>query len=898
MEVVSVRNYEGRNIYSHKPVVKMVVDLGDLAEMSTDELPEFNHKLLSYFPGLRTHSCSPGYQGGFVQRLYEGTLVSHVTEHLALEIQCMMGYDVSFGKTRVIEEPALYCIIYEYINEFCAMEVGYAAARIVVALARNEEVPVNDIIDELMQLRRQSDLGPSTQAIIDEARHRHIPVRRLGQDSLLQLGYGRRMQFIQASLPGTISSIAVDLAKDKQLAKQLLKENGVPVPNGGAVTSEHEAVALAEELGYPVVVKPMDANQGKGVTVNITEVGQVKEAYRRASYFAPSVLVEKHIIGKDYRILVVGNKVSAVAERKPPHVTGDGIHTITELVAEENKNPKRGLGHEKALTQICLDSVAKEFLARSGFSVNDIPEVGEVVYLRENGNLSTGGSAQDCTAHIHPENIEYAIKAAHVLGLDVAGVDMVVDNISQPITLQEGAIIEVNAAPGLRMHLFPSVGESRNVAADILDYMYPDKTIASIPIVSVTGTNGKTTVTRLIRHVLSLTGLKVGMTCSSGTFIGDECIMEGDNTGPLSAHSVLYNNEVEAAVLETARGGIIHRGLGYDLADVGVITNISNDHIGLDGINTLEDMVFVKSLVVEAIKPGGYAVLNADDQMTEQIARQVYCDLILFARNRDNPFLQAHIDQGGTALVIEDNVMCIYRNHLKTEVIGIEEIPITFDGKAACNIENSLAAAASLFALGVDDHIIRVGLMSFKPDPHTNAGRFNLFDLGDFQVLLDYGHNYSGYQSVIQFAQEMDASRLVGVIGVPGDRMDKAIFEVGQLAGQSFSKIYIKEDEDLRGREPGEVAAILYHGAVSGGADRRNIEIVHAEAEALKTAISQAQCGDLIVMFYENFNQAYDLLQEYTREPARLIPLFPDRGAFNPAADTIIRQSGYCNILH
>ncbi len=882
MEIISMRNYNSRNIYSHKPVIKMVVDLGELAETPTNEIPGFNDRLLGHFPGLRTHYCSPGYEGGFVERLNEGTLVSHVTEHLALELQCMLGYDVYFGKTRVIEEPSLYCVLYEYINEGCALDAGYVAAQIILALIENEAVPLDEILDRLRRVTSQSELGPSTQAIFDEARHRKIPVRRLGEDSLLQLGYGKHMQFIEASLPGSTGSIAVDLAKNKKLAKELLRENGIPVPAGGMVDSEDDAVILAEKLGYPVVIKPVDANQGRGVTVNIGDENPVRTAYRWARSFTWNVIVEKYIRGKDYRVLVVGNRVVAVAERKPPYVTGDGVHSISELVAEENKNPDRGIGHEKPLTRIYLDSMAKDFLARSGLTFDDIPAMGEMVYLRENGNISTGGTARECTREIHPANQELAVKAARAIGLEVAGIDIVADNIAKVITPQSGAVIEVNAAPGLRMHLYPTEGQSQNVAAAILDYMYPDPAMASIPIISITGTNGKTTVTRLIRHVLSLTGQKVGMTCSSGTYIGEECISRGDNTGPVSAQAILYNREVEVAVLETARGGIIRKGLGYDLADVGIITNISDDHLGLDGVNTLEDLAFVKALVVEAIKPNGHAVLNADDKMTEDIARKVDANLILFSRNRSNAFLARHIGQGGMAVVVEDDMLCWYQNMTKAEIMEICEIPITFQGKALCNIENSLAAAAGLLALGVAERTVKLGLMSFRPDPIANAGRFNFFDMGDFQILLDYGHNISGYQSVVQLINSMDAARLIGVIGMPGDRMDKSIFEVGKISGQTFSELYIKEDKDLRGRIPGEVASILYHGAVSGGAGKDDIKIIMSEVDALQNAINNAKTGDLIVMFYENFGEAYQLIDAVIKKNDQPIPLFPKGDTYLP----------------
>lgn len=880
MRIISIRQYWGRNIFSHKPVVQIIIDLEDLAETATKDLTGFNDRLLNMFPGLSSHYCSPGYEGGFIQRLKEGTLVSHVIEHVALELQCMVGYDVYFGKTRVVEEPSIYYIVYEYMNEYCAKDFGYAAAEIVKSLAVNTEISIERILNRLNNMAFDSNLGPSTQAIMDEAKKRCIPVRRVDQDSLLQLGYGKYMRVLEASLLDATGCISVDLAKNKQLVKDLLREQCIPVPEGGIVNSEEDAVILAEEIGYPIVVKPLDGNQGKGVTTNIWDEDSLRKAYQTASSYKKRIIVEKCIKGKDYRVLVVGNRVVAAAERKPPYIIGDGIHSISELVAEENNNENRGVGHEKSLTRIYLDSVARDFLSRSGYGIDSVPKAGAKVYLRENGNLSTGGSARDCTLDIHPSNRGLAVKAAKVIGLDIAGIDLVIEDISQALTPGNGAIIEVNAAPGLRMHLNPSEGIGRNVARDIFDYMYPEGTPASIPIISITGTNGKTTVTRLIRHVLSLTGKKVGMTSTSGTYIGEECISKGDNTGPLSAQSVLYNRDIDIAVLETARGGIIRKGLGYDLADIGVIVNISDDHLGQDGIDTLQDLAFVKSLVVEAVKPTGYAILNADDHMTEQILSRVTCNLIFFSRYRNNILVDHHINQGGMAVVVENDSICFYQGRRKISVMGVHEIPITFGGKAIVNVENSLAAMASLFASNVAIKTIRSGLMSFKPDPFINGGRFNLFDLGDFQVLLDYGHNLSGYRSVLQFINSLDASRLVGVIGMPGDRRDEAIFQVGQLAGNQFAKLYVKEDRDLRGRAPGETANILYHGAITAGAESENIEIILSETDALEAAIKNAFPGDLIVIFYEDYDKALGLIQKFRtshEEPVFYTPypIFP-----------------------
>ncbi len=871
MIILNICNYSGRNIFSHKPVVKMVVDLEDLTSVSSAEITGFNQHLLEFFPGLATHCCSTGHPGGFVERLYEGTYMAHVIEHVALELQSVLGYDVYFGKTRMAGEPSQFTIIFEYINAYCCQDYGRAAVEIVSVLVHGRPELINDIISRLRRLSLESNLGPGTQAIWDEARKRHIPIRRLGSDSMLQLGYGKYMRTVESSLIDTTSCIAVDLAQNKQLVKNILKEHNIPVPEGGLADSEDAAIILAEQLGYPVVVKPFDGNHGQDITVNINDRALLQAAYLRASRYSKQVIIERHIPGKDYRILVVGDQVSAVAERRPPSVVGNGLNTIEELVAAENKNPLRGTGHEKPLTRIRLDKCAQEVLARCGLEPNSVPEAGEKVCLRENGNLSTGGSARDCTMEIHPENKTLAVKAAQAIGLDIAGIDVVMDDISQPLSPLNGAMIEVNACPGLRMHLYPSEGQPRNVAQDILNLIYPRGTPFTVPIISVTGTNGKTTVTRMIHHVLSLSGRKVGMTCSSGTYVGQECISRGDNTGPISAQSVLYNREVEIAVLETARGGIIRKGLGYDLADLGIVTNVSDDHLGLDGVNTLKDMAFVKALVVEAVKPNGYAVLNADDEMTEYIKSLVRCNLVYFSQKRGNPLIENHIVQGKMAILAENGQVMVYRNNAKYPLLKLQDIPITFNGRVLCNIENSLAAISSLIALGVPDNIIRLGLRAFRPDPQVNAGRFNLFEMGDFKVMLDYGHTPSGYLSVIHFLESQDASRRVGIIGMPGDRSNEAIKKVGRIAGQFFSRLYIKEDIDLRNRAPGEVANLLYQGAVQGGMDEAQIDIVLSERDALLTAMDQAQSGDFIVVFYEDFDSVLQVVQGFRGDgPARV----------------------------
>lgn len=869
MQIFDVQAYNGRNIYSHRPVIRMLVDLGDFSTKKTNDIADFNENILKAFPGLGKHRCSLGFEGGFALRLKEGTYLGHVIEHLSLELQNIIGYGVRYGRARVVSEPRIYYIVYEFINERCGIECGREAFNFVHAIARGELPDMDGIVEGIRKITAEYELGPSTKAIYDEAKKRGIPVTRIGNESLLQLGCGKYARFVEASLTDAPSCISVDIASNKHLTKELLRDNKIPVPCGDIAYSRAGALAAVRNIGYPVVVKPFNGSQGRGVTVCVRDDDELAAAFDEAVKYGKAVILERFVNGNDYRILVVGERVSAVSERTPPYVVGDGTHTVSELVETLNASPLRGEDHEKPLTRIKLDDSARKILQRYGLAEGSIPETGRTVRLRDNGNLSTGGTARDCTNEIHPYNADIAVKAAKAVGLDIAGIDMIACDISKPINQTGGAIIEVNAAPGLRMHLFPSVGRPVNVAADIMDMMFPAGHPCTIPIVSITGTNGKTTTTRLIRHTVSLTGKKVGMTSTSGVYIGDKCILKGDNTGPVSAKMVLSNREVEVAVLETARGGIVKKGLGYDLADVGVVVNIADDHLGLDGIETLEDLAGAKSLVIEAVKPDGFSVLNADDMMTSYLQKRASGKIIFFSSTNTNPLLLSHIRSGGRAVYIENDGIVIFGDKKKTRLMRLEEIPITFGGMVDCNIENSLAAVSALYAMNVPVSTIRQGLRTFKPDAVLNPGRFNIFDMGDFKVMLDYSHNPSGYNAVAGFIRKISAGRLVGIIGVPGDRLDRNIAEVGEICAKAFTRLYIKEDNDLRGRKPGEVAQILFDAAVEAGLGKEDISVIYSELKALETAILDAQPGDLIVMFYEEFEPAVELVKSMKQELER-----------------------------
>ena len=861
MKIVSIQNYQGRNVYCHRPVIKAIIELGDVYDTPTCEIAGFNEKLLTVLPGISLHFCSLGYEGGFLERLKEGTYPAHVTEHIILELQNIAGYNVRYGKSRLLTEPSTYMIIFEYMNEKCAIECLLTAVDIFNRLAEKKEMDFVGLLHNIRKVAAETDLGPSSSAIVEEAVKRGIPVTRFGDESLLMLGYGKNSRYVEAALTDTVGCISVDITGNKQLTKELLSLNNIPVPFGITAYTPAAAVSAAEQIGYPVVVKPYDANQGKGVTLNIQGGSEVPAAWLEASKFSKAVLVEDYIRGRDYRLLIIDGKLEAAAERIPPHVTGDGISTVRELVEKENQSELRGEDHEKPLTKIMLDETAKKVLQKSDKTINYVPEEGERLQLRFNGNLSTGGTARDCTAEVHPHNAGLAIKAAEILGLDIAGVDITAEDISKPIYKGNGAVIEVNAAPGLRMHLFPSEGKRINVAGAILEMLFPQGRPYSIPIASVTGTNGKTTTTRLISHTISRTGKVTGMTSTSGVLIGGKYIVKGDNTGPVGARLVLSNKEVEAAILETARGGIIKRGLGYDLADVGVIVNISEDHLGSDGIDSIEELAQVKALVLEAVKPDGFAVVNADDSMAPFLLERISCKVILFSSDSCNTLVEQHVKTGGKAVYSRNGAIFISDARSEYKVVQVSEIPITFNGLSTCNIENSLAAVSALYALKCSLKTIREGLRTFTPDEICNPGRMNIFDMGSFKIMLDYGHNPAGFKAIAEMLPGLKAQRYVGVVGMPGDRTDKSMVEAGAIFAKTFTRLYIKEDKNLRGRDPGEVADIFYNTLINEGVDKAQVDIVYSELEALKAAVADARNGDLIVVFYEEFEPVLELVK-------------------------------------
>lgn len=868
MRILSFRYFEGPNIYSYSPVAKVTVDIGRYEYLPTQKIAGFTDCLLEVLPTLQEHKCSRGYAGGFVERLREGTYLAHVFEHVVLELQNLVGYDISFGKTRSTERRGVYDVVYGC----SAMKVGRAVAHysqlIINTLVEGRSVDGETVLNELKDVVRKSRLGPSTQALVNAAKARSIPVTSLDGDSLYMFGYGNKQQRIWASVTGQTGSIATDIACHKFLTNQLLRDNGIPVPDGMVVSNLEEAKSAFLSFHCPVVLKPLDGNQGKGVTLNMHSVAEISRAYHVAAQFNENVLIEEFIPGQEYRFCVVHGKVIAVARRLPAQIIGDGKLSVKQLVDQENSRQERGEDHEQVLTKIRIDAIALMTLAKQQLSIESIPSEGQVVVIRENANLSTGGTACDVTGQVHAEILANVERAVRIIGLDVAGVDVVTTDISQPLTQVGGAIIEVNAAPGLRMHHYPSEGQPHDVAGAILDYLFPVGDQGRIPIVAITGTNGKTTVTRMVSHILKQVGLHVGMTTTDGIYIDGQCIIEGDTTGPASAKIILSDSTVEAAVLETARGGILRAGLAFDYCDVGVVTNITEDHLGQYGIDSLEDMAYIKSLILERTQAKGYAILNADDAQVVSLASRIKAPIIYFSLEADNIIIRRHLGVGGKTFFVKNGVIYAANGARSQPVVRVKDIPVTLGGAAVHNIQNAVIAVAVTSALKISRRTIKQGLCTFEKNP----GRLTIRDIGGIRVCVDYGHNPAGYAALIQTVKKLGAKRLIGVIAAPGDRPDSCIVSMGNSAGRGFDHIIIKEDADLRGRESGQVAALLKAGVLSAKRTPGNIDIIYSEAEAVRKALMIAQQGDLIVVFYEKYRVVNDVIDDFERQIAEKRP--------------------------
>ena len=863
MKIVKKRIYEGKNIYSHKKCIRIDVDLEGYSEIPSKKIPNFNFNIVEILPELKKHRCGIDEEGGFVKRLEEGTYLAHICEHCIIAIQNILGMDVSYGKAREIKGE-LYYIIVQYEYENTAIEIINLAVDLINSLIKSSPINFNGRLQEIKQTLQRETIGPSTKSICDAAKNYGLPVTELGKSGIYQIGYGKQGRIIEAAISNKTNCVGVDISCDKFLTKQLLDIQNIPVAEGRKVFNIIGLLREAEFIGYPVVIKPQYGNKGKGVMLNLKNEKELIKAYTSLLKITKDIIIEKYVKGNDYRICVVDYKVVAASLRVVPFVIGDGKSNIKALINILNNDPLRGQDHEKPLTTIKFDKELCNCLYRQNMSLDYIPNKGEKVILRENANLSTGGIAVDCTDDVCDENIDYCIRAAKALGLDICGVDICTEDISIPIDKQNGIVMEVNAAPGIRMHHFPSQGKKRDVGKAIVDMLYEGRP-SNIPVISVTGTNGKTTTTRMIGHVLKMMGMTTGITSTDGIYINDKCIHKGDDSGFNSAKTLLLNRDVEAVVLETARGGLVRRGLAYDLADVAVITNITNDHLGLDGIDSMEDLMFVKSLVGEEVKENGYTVINADDKYSKRILDRISCEKIYFSKSKDNELIKENINDGKIAVFIEDNNICVINKHRKYLIMSIDELPISYNGILTYNIENAMAACAALVGLNIDYCMISKGFSDFMPCD-DNEGRFNMFEYYGRKVILDYGHNIEGYKAVLSCINKLKTkNRLIGVVGVPGDRQDNVIKEIGEICCEYLDEIIIKEDKDRRGRSIGEVSQLLKISMLKNS-NKKNVKVYLDEVDALEYAIKISKKDDIIIVFYENIEPLLNYINNNEQE--------------------------------
>jgi len=865
MRILKIQTLRGPNYWSirrHKLVV-MRLDLEELAEKPSNEIPGFYEGLVATLPSLEEHFCSPGVRGGFLSRVNKGTMMGHIIEHVALELQQLAGMYVGFGRTRETATPGVYQVVIEYLDEQAGRYAARAAVRLCQSIIETGSYSRNDLeqdLKDLQDLARDAALGPSTETLVKEAEARDIPWMPLGARAMIQLGYGVHQKRVQATLSDYSGILGVELACDKEGTKQILRDAGVPVPRGTVVHFLDELEGAIEDIGgYPIVIKPLDGNHGRGITIDINSWNEAEQAYDIAKDVSRAVIVEHFYRGRDHRVLVINGKVVAVAERVPANVMGDGKSTVQELIDRTNLDPNRGEGHDNVLTKIVVDRTSMDLLQRQGYTLETVLNPGEICYLRATANLSTGGIAVDRTDDIHPENIWLAQRVAKIIGLDIAGIDVVTPDITQPLREVDGVIVEVNAAPGFRMHVCPSVGLPRNVAAPVMDMLFPNGKSGRIPIVSITGTNGKTTTTRLIAHIYRQTGQVVGYTTTDGIYVDDHVVEKGDTTGPQSAQVILKDPTVEVAVLETARGGILRSGLAFESCDVGVVLNISADHLGIGDIETIEQMAQLKSVVVEAVSPKGYAVLNADDPLVAGMAARVKGQVAYFSMNPANELVKNHTQSGGLAAVYENGYLSILKGDWTLRIEQAVHLPVTMDGRAPFMIANALAASLAAFAQGVPIEAIRAALLTFRASVNQTPGRMNLFNLGHYHALVDYAHNAASYEALGGFVCNWPGER-IGVVGGPGDRRDEDFMELGKLAAKIFDRIIVKEDDDLRGRPSGQAAELITKGISQENPNCR-YETILKETDAVNTALDQAPPGGIVVILPETVSRAISLIE-------------------------------------
>ena len=874
MKILQTQTLRGPNYWSirRSKLILIRLDLEDLADRPSNTIPGFYDSLVAVLPSLEEHYCSPGCKGGFLSRVREGTMMGHIIEHVALELQTLAGMPVGFGRTRETATAGTYQVAIEYQIETAGRYAARAALRLCQSIIETGTYAAAELQKDLadaIELRNEAAMGASTDALVKEAQILGIPWMHLETCDLFQLGYGKYQKRVQAALTSNTNIIGVELACDKEKTKKILAGMGIPVPLGMTIYSFNELKDAIDKLGYPIVIKPLNGNHGRGITIDIQDWEHAGIGYDRAREISKGVIVEHFYQGRDHRILVVNHKVVAVAERVPAHVFGDGIATISALVERENQDPRRGDGHDNMLTKIELDDSTAEMLSRQGWTLDTILPADRVCYLRATANLSTGGIAIDRTDEIHPDTLWLAERVSHIIGLDVAGIDVITTDITKTLAEADGTIVEVNAAPGLRMHISPSQGVGRNVAAPILNMLFPPGTPTRIPIVAITGTNGKTTTTRLIAHIFSQVYNAVGFTTTDGIYIGDRLLEKGDTTGPQSAQIILQDPTVDIAILETARGGILRSGLAFQHCDVGVVLNVAADHLGLGGIDTIDQMSRVKGVIAEAVHVDGYAVLNADDERVAAMAKDVPGKVAYFSMNPDSPLVRSHVQRGGIAAVYAEDYLTILQQDWVHRIEKVERVPVTLGGRAPFMIANALAASLAAFVQGVNVEHIRAALRSFKASVEQTPGRMNLFNLGRYHALVDYAHNPAGYAAVGSFVKNWPG-HAIGVVGGPGDRRDEDLMELGKLSATFFDRIIVKEDDDTRGRPWGDAAEFIVQG-IEQANTATNAVVPHSimlnEAEAIEWALDNAPDNALVTIFPDDVSRAIALIMSRNPVP-------------------------------
>ncbi|TKC55800.1 cyanophycin synthetase [Pedobacter hiemivivus] len=864
MNILGIQVLRGPNIWSirRKKLIQMRLDLEEMEQRPTNVIEGFGERIAKLLPSLYTHRCSKGAPGGFLARIEEGTWMGHVIEHIALEIQTLAGMDTGFGRTRQTKTEGIYNVVFSYIEEKAGVFAAESAVRIAEALINDQEYDLEADIQRMRELREIERFGPSTGSIIDEAISRDIPWIRLNKGSLVQLGYGKNQVRFRATMTERTNSIAVDIACNKDETKRILQDSAIPVAKGVTISDVADLPDAIKKVGYPLVFKPLDGNHGKGASINVLTDEAAAAAFEYAKTYSRKIIIERFITGYDFRVLVIDHKMVAAALRVPAHVTGNGQGTIQELIDKENEDPRRGYGHENVLTEIGIDRDTLDLLGKKGYTLETVPPKGEIVYLKSTANLSTGGTSIDVTDLVHPQNVFICERISRVIGLDICGIDIMAENLTQPLPENGGVVLEVNAAPGFRMHLAPSEGLPRNVAAPVIDMLYPPGKSARIPIVAVTGTNGKTTTTRLIAHILKSNGTRVGFTTSDGIYVQNTMLMKGDTTGPVSAEFILRDPTVEFAVLETARGGILRAGLGFNHCDIGVVTNIQEDHLGISDIHTLDDLTKVKAVIIGSVKRSGWAVLNADNKYCIKIAGNADCNVAYFSMDENNPVIVEHSKKGGIAAVYENGYITIKKGDWKIRVEKVTHIPLTFGGSVDFMIQNVLAATLTTFLWGYKIEDIRMSLETFIPSAAQTPGRMNIFNFKEFKVLVDFAHNANGYNGIKTYLKSIEATEHIGVISATGDRRDEDIRETGRISAQMFDKIIICQEKYLRGRVPQDLIDLLLEGIADVKPDME-VMINNSGDDCLKYLIATTKSGSFITILSGTIGDAVDKVSEY-----------------------------------